>query len=384
MDNFTYRNPVKILFGRGQTAKIAAEIPEGAKVMLTCGGGSIRRNGVYDEVREALKGMVPVEFWGIEPNPSFETLMKAVAVARAEAVDYLLAVGGGSVVDGTKFIAAATPFNGDPWEIVGRRARPSTALPFGCVLTLPATGSEMNCNAVITRLETKEKLSFGNPAVFPLFSVLDPLHTLSLPQVQVANGIVDAFVHVAEQYITLPVGAAIQDRFAEGILRTLIEEGPATLANPADYASRANLVWSATMALNGLIGCGVPQDWSTHMIGHELTAFFGLDHAQTLAIVLPSLLSVQRDSKRRKLIRYARRVWDIFNKDEDKAVEEAIAKTASFFEGLGLPTRLSKLGITEDISTTIIERFRARNVLPMGESGTLTAERVAEVLQGAM
>ena len=381
MYNFVFRNPVKILFGRGQTAHIAKEIPAGAKVMLTCGSGSIRSNGVYDEVRAALEGFDCIEFWGIEPNPSFETLMKAVVAARAEKVDFLLSVGGGSILDGTKFIAHAVPFEGDPWDVIKLKAPTKTALPIGCVMTLPATGSEMNRGAVITRRETQEKLAFHSDLSFPRFSVLDPQHTFSLPPKQVANGIVDTFVHVTEQYLTFPVGAALQDRFAEAILRTLIEEGPKTLVDPTDYDSRANLVWCAAMALNGLIGCGVPQDWASHGIGHELTAFFGLDHAQTLAVILPNLLWVQRESKRGKLLQFAKRVWGIAGQDEDAMIEEAIAKTRAFFESLGLPTHLEALGAKEDIAEATISRFQARGILPMGEGKDLTAEKIREILR---
>ncbi|MDR1840588.1 MAG: iron-containing alcohol dehydrogenase [Holophagales bacterium] len=381
MNNFIFQNPVKIIFGRGQTAQISAEIPKGARLMITCGGGSIRKNGVYDEVTAALKGVDYIEFWGIEPNPSYETLMKAVEVARGERVDFLLAVGGGSVVDGTKFISVAIPFEGDPWDMIKRKIKPTAAVPLGCVLTLPATGSEMNGGAVITRRKTKEKLALHSPLIFPRFSVLDPQHTYSLPPKQVANGIADAFIHVTEQYLTFPAQAAIQDRFAESILCALIEEGPKTLANPTDYDSRANLVWSATMALNGLIGCGVPQDWATHMIGHEMTAFFGLDHGQTLVIVLPGLLWVQRDSKRQKLIQYAKRVWNIDGGDEDALIKQAIDKTRTFFESLGLSTHLSELGVTEDIFETAITRFQSRNMLPMGDSKDLDADKIREILR---
>jgi len=381
MDGFNFQNPVKIIFGRDRLPSITSEIPKNSKLMITCGGGSIRKNGVYDKLINTLKGYNYIEFWGIEPNPVFETLMKAVEIAKAENIDFLLAVGGGSVADGTKLISAAIPFGGDPWEIVKRRAKPTKAVPFGCVLTLPATGSEMNCGAVITRRDTKEKLSFQSQLVFPRFSVLDPTFTYSLPTKQVANGIVDAFVHVTEQYLTFPAQAQIQDRFSEGILCTLIEEGPKTIANPTDYDARANLMWAATMALNGLIGCGVPQDWATHMIGHELTAFFGLDHAQTLAVVLPSLLLVQRDSKRQKLIQYAKRVWNINNGNEAELIESAIEKTRLFFESLGLPTRLSELGATEDISDVIVSRFQSRNMLPMGDSKDLSADKIREILR---
>ncbi|MDR2561721.1 MAG: iron-containing alcohol dehydrogenase [Holophagales bacterium] len=383
MDNFIFHNPVKIIFGRGQTPLIANEIPKSAKILITCGGGSIRKNGVYDQVINALKEHNHVEFWGIEPNPSFETLMKAVEMGQEEKIDFLLAVGGGSVADGTKLIAAAIPFEGDPWDIVRGKAKPASAVPFGCVLTLPATGSEMNCGAVITRRATKEKLSFRHPSVYPKFSVLDPEFTYTLPPKQVANGIVDTFVHVAEQYLTFPASAAIQDRFSEGILRALLEEGPKTLANPTDYDSRANLMWAATMGLNGLIGCGVPQDWATHWIGHELTAFFGLDHAQTLAVVLPNLLWAMRDSKRQKLLQYARRVWDIHDGNEEEAIERAIVSTRAFFEHLGLPTHLAELGITADCSDEMIVRFQARGMLPMGESKTLDEGKIKEIMRAA-
>jgi NADP-dependent alcohol dehydrogenase len=288
MKNFEFQNPVKILFGKGQIAGITKEIPADAKILITYGGGSIKTNGVYEQVQQALAGRTVYEFGGIEPNPQLETLMRAVEMARTEKIDFLLAVGGGSVLDGTKFVAAAIPFEGDPWDILSKQAPIHSALPLGAVMTLPATGSEMNTFFVITKAATQEKLAAASPNVYPRFSVLDPTTTFSLPARQIGNGIVDAFTHTMEQYLTFPANAPLQDRMAEGILKTLMEEGPKTLANPSDYEARANVMWCATMALNGLIGVGVPQDWSTHEIGHELTALYGLDHAQTLAVVLPS------------------------------------------------------------------------------------------------
>lgn len=282
MQNFTFQNPTKILFGKGQIAHIDQEIPAGAKVLLTYGGGSIKRNGVYDQVKQALNGRPVLEFGDIEPNPRLETLLRAVEQVRAANVEFLLAVGGGSVLDGTKFIAAASCFAGDPWDIVARGAAVDHAVPLGAVLTLPATGSEMNPFAVITKWATREKLPFSSPLVYPRFSVLDPETSFTLPPRQISNGIVDAFVHTMEQYMTYPAAAPLQDRMAESILRTLIEEGPKTLANPGDYESRANVMWCATMALNGLIAVGVPQDWATHMIGHELTALHNVDHGKSV------------------------------------------------------------------------------------------------------
>ena len=340
MLNFTFQNPTKILFGKGQIANIAGEIAADARVLLTYGGGSIHRNGVYEQTRQALAGRTVVEFGGIEPNPEYKTLLRAVELGRTEKVDLLLAVGGGSVVDGTKFIGAAIPFAGEPWEILDQHAPVTASVPLAVILTLPATGSESNSFAVISRAETGQKLAFSSPFGYPRFAVLDPQTTFSLPPRQVANGIVDAFVHTLEQYLTFPVSAPLQDRFAESILQTLIELGPRTLAAPADYDLRASFVWCATMALNGLIGVGVPQDWSTHMIGHELTALYGIDHARTLATVIPHLLRVQAEAKAGKLAQYAARVWGIGEGSREQRIEAGIQATERFFESLGVPTQI--------------------------------------------
>ena len=380
MENFAFYNPVKILFGKGQIANIAAEIPAEAKILVIYGGGSIKTNGVYEQVKTALAGRSFLEFGGIEANPHLETLMKAVELIRAEGIDFLLAVGGGSVVDGTKFIAAAVPFEGDPWDILAKQAAVKAAIPFGAVLTLPATGSEMNTNSVVTKWETQDKLFFASPLVFPKFSVLDPETTYSLPIRQVSNGIVDAFTHVMEQYLTYPANAPLQDRMAESILKTLIEEGPKTLADLGDYKARANVMWCATMALNGLIGVGVPQDWATHMIGHELTALHGIDHAQTLAIVLPNMLTVQRDRKREKLLQYADRVWGLVDSTEDDRIDRAIQKTRDFFEAVGVRTKLSDYGVGLDVIPLITDRFQKRGFVALGEHQDVTPKVVEQVL----
>ncbi len=384
MQNFVYRNPVKVLFGRGQIAAIAREIPEGAKVLLTYGGGSIFRNGVHAQVRAALEGRTVLEFGGIEPNPRYETLMRAVEVCRERSVDFLLAVGGGSVLDGTKFVALAARHEGDPWDLVTRAARPKEALPLGAVLTLPATGSEMNAYAVVTREATREKRSFGSDLVYPRFSVLDPETTFSLPPRQIANGVVDAFTHTLEQYLTYPAQAPLQDRFAEGILLTLVEEGPKTLADPMDYGARAHWMRCAAQALNGLIGCGVPQDWATHAIGHEPTALHGLDHAQTLAVVLPSLLTVMEGPKREKLLQYGDRVWGLREASEDARIAGAIAATRAFFEGMGNPTRLSAYGVDGSSFPEILGRLEARPDFPLGEGRGVGASEVDAILRGAL
>ncbi|KFB71125.1 MAG: Alcohol dehydrogenase YqhD [Candidatus Accumulibacter phosphatis] len=367
MQNFTFHNPTRILFGQGRIADIAAEIPAGARVLITYGGGSVVRSGTLDEVKAALKNFTVFEFAGIEPNPTYETLMQAVALARREKVDFLLAVGGGSVIDGTKFIAAAIPFAGDPWDMLAKRAAVTSAIAFGSVLTLPATGSEMNNGAVITRRASNDKLAFLNDRLFPRFSVLDPSKTFTLPPRQVANGVVDAFVHIAEQYLTYPADAKVQDRFAEGLLLTLIEEGPRALREPENYAVRANLMWTATLALNGLIGAGVPQDWATHMLGHELTVLHGLDHAQTLAVVLPAMLQVRREEKRDKLLQYADRVWGLREGDAEARIDQAILRTRLFFESLQVPTRLSGYGIGVEAIGPLVAQLKRHGMVALGE-----------------
>lgn len=378
MQNFEFRNAVKILFGKGQIAKITAEIPAGARVLVTYGGGSIKKNGVYMQVMEALKGHTVVEFGGIEANPVYETLMKAVEIVKGEDIDFILAVGGGSVLDGTKFVAAAAKFPGEPWDMLSKNAPAQGAVPMGAVLTLPATGSEMNPMGVISRRSTREKLAA--PFCYPEFSVIDPETTFSLPPRQVANGIVDAFAHVLEQYMTYPANAPLQDRFAEAILTTLIEEGPKTLADPADYDSRANLCWCATMALNGLIAVGVPQDWATHMIGHEMTAFTGLDHGQTLAIIFPGTLAARKQQKHAKLLQYAARVWGIRSGTDDQKIDAAIDKTRAFFESVGVKTYLKDYGVEPTVIKKISTRFTERGTNSLGERGDIGPKVVEEIL----
>ncbi|PLX87996.1 MAG: NADH-dependent alcohol dehydrogenase [Desulfuromonas sp.] len=378
---FTFHNPTRILFGQGRIAELANEIPAGQKVLLTYGQGSIKKNGIFDQVAAALDGYEWSTFGGIEPNPTYETLMKAVEKIRLEKFDFLLAVGGGSVIDGTKFIAAAVNFAGDPWDILTKRAPITTALPFGSVLTLPATGSEMNNGSVITHKATQTKLPFMHPLVFPKFSILDPTTTFSLPAGQVANGVVDAFVHTVEQYLTYPVDAKVQDRFAEGLLLTLIEDGPQALSDPENEAVRANMMWSATLALNGLIGAGVPQDWATHMIGHEITALYGLDHAQTLAIVLPSVLQSQKEQKKEKLLQYAERVWGISTGSEDTRIDKAIRKTREFFEQMGIKTRLSDYGLDATIVPKLVDQLEQHGMIKLGERRTVTLEVSRQILE---
>jgi NADP-dependent alcohol dehydrogenase len=381
MQNFTFHNPTRIVFGEHQISQLTKLVPADARILFTYGGGSIKKNGVYDQVVEALKDRPLFEFGGIEPNPRYETLMRAAATVKENHLDFLLAVGGGSVIDGTKFIAAAVEFDGEPWDILAKHAPVTSALPLGCVLTLPATGTESNGNSVITRASTQEKLSFGSPLVYPQFAVLDPTTTYSLPPRQMANGVVDAFVHIMEQYLTFPVDAKVQDRFAEGLLLTLIEEGPRSLEEPTNYTVRANVMWAATMALNGLIGVGVPQDWATHMIGHEITALHGLDHAQTLAIVLPAVMQHQRQQKRDKLLQYGRRVWNLQHTDEDQLIDAAIAATRQFFEQMGTPTRLRDYQIEAASIDKLVAQLQSHNLLKLGEHGDITLDASRRILE---
>lgn len=381
MQNFIFSNPTKIAFGDGQIKELANLLPNDARILVTYGGGSIKNNGVYDQVVAALKGKTWFEFGGIEPNPHYETLMKATAMAKENRVDFLLGVGGGSVIDGTKLIAAAMHFEGEPWDILAKNAPVKKATPLGCVLTLPATGTESNGNSVITKAATQEKLGFGSPLVYPQFAILDPTTTYTLPPRQIANGVVDAFVHIMEQYLTYPVNAKVQDRFAEGLLLTLIEEGPKALQNPKNYDVRANVMWAATMALNGLIGVGVPQDWATHMIGHELTAMHGLDHAQTLAVVLPAVMQHQRKQKRDKLIQYGRRVWNVQHNDEEKVIDGAIQATRDFFEKMGNPTTLSGYGVDKESIPKLVAMLEKHNQVALGEHGDIKLEDSRRILE---
>lgn len=382
MYNFEYKNPVKIIFGKETIGKVAGEIPKDAKILLTYGGGSIKRTGVYDQVKNALQGFSLLEFGGIEANPHYETCMKAIEVVKAEKIDFLLSVGGGSVLDATKFIAAGALYeNGDPWDFLAKSGivNVEKALPIGAVLTLPATGSEMNGNSVITKVATQEKKAFGSPLVMPQFSILDPECVFTLPDKQVANGVVDAFVHVFEQYLTFKVNSPLQDRWAEGVLLTLVEEGPKVLANRKDYQAAANFMWSATMALNGIIAVGVPQDWATHMIGHELTAYHGIDHARTLAIVLPGMMHVKRHSKKDKILQYGQRIWGITEGSDEEKIDAAIAKTVEFFESVGIPTKLPDYNVPVDTIAKISSRFE-KSGLKLGEKGDIDFKEVEEIL----
>ena len=383
MQNFEFYGPTRVVFGKDTIKELSRLIPRDRKILMTYGGGSIKKNGVYEQVKKALEGYDLLEFGGIEPNPKYETLAKAVEIVKKEGVNFLLAVGGGSVLDGTKFIALASKYDGDDAydAIMIRAEHPASAIELADVITLPATGSEMNNGGVISRISTSEKLAFHNPNVFPKFSVIDPTVTFSLPERQTINGVVDTFVHTMEFNCTYDVNSPLQDIWAMGILRTLISEAPKALANPKDYDARANLFWCATCGLNYWISCGVPQDWSTHMIGHELTAFYGIDHGQSLAIVQPRLLRNQKVAKSYKLAKIAREVFGINESVDLKAADIAIDKIEEFYNSIGMKTRLADYGINpEEAAEKIRDRFRKRNVA-FGEKGAITADVAYEIVK---
>jgi len=384
MRDFNFQNPTRILFGRGQIENIAEHIPAEARILLVAGGGSIRENGVLDQVTKALAGRTVHEFWGIEPNPDVTALLPALAIVREQSIDFVLAVGGGSVIDGAKLIAAAAHTDAEPWAILAKGAKVTGALPLGVVLTLAATGSESNGAAAISNRETGQKLVFVSPHCFPRFAVLDPETTFSVPAKQVSNGIADAFVHVLEQYLTYPTGGVLSDRLAEALLLTLKEQGPLALREPTNYDVRANLMWAASLSLNGLIGQGVPQDWTTHHIGHELTALFGLDHARSLAVVLPAVLEARRQQKAEKLVQFGARVFGISAASEAEAIDATIAQTVAFFESLGIPTRLSAYGIGEDAIPQIVAKLKANRRLRMGERLDITPDTAGKILALAL
>ena len=381
MNNFEFQNPTRLIFGKGQIARLSQELPRDKKILVTFGGGSVKANGVYDKVMEALEGFDYIEFWGIEPNPKVETLRKAVKLCKEEGVGFILAVGGGSVLDGTKLIAAAACVENDAWELVRDASLAKGALPFASVMTLPATGSEMNRAAVISNLETGEKFAFYN--VFPVFSILDPETTFSLPPFQVACGLADTFIHVMEQYMTVTAVAPLMDRWAEGVLQTVVEVAPKVRADQHDYDAMSTYMLSATMALNGFVAMGVPQDWATHRIGHEITALTGMTHGQTLVIVLPGVLNVMREQKGDKILQYGERVWGIAEGTREERIDRTIAATEDFFRSLGLATRLSECSVGEDVVAEVVNRFKVRGTT-LGEKANIDYSVVEQILRQRM
>ncbi|OXX70607.1 NADH-dependent alcohol dehydrogenase [Vibrio sp. V19_P1S1T109] len=379
---FTYVNPTLIHFGQGQISAISQAIPTDQKVLVIYGGGSIKKNGVYDQVVSALTDHQWIEFSGVEANPTKETLDKAVAIVKEQDIDFILAVGGGSVIDGSKYVAAAAKYDGDGWDIMVGKHQVTEATPIGAILTLPATGSESNMGAVITKAQTQDKLAFMAPAVQPKFAVLDPDVMKSLPERQLINGIVDAWVHVCEQYLTLPTNAMVQDGYAETLLKNLLVLGQQYDQRDND-GWRANLMWTANQALNGLIGTGVPQDWATHMIGHEFTALWHVDHARSLAIVQPSLLRNQLENKRAKLEQMGKNVFGL-NQTSDLALR-TIDAIEAFYHSLNVPTQFADHNSSKQAAIdAVIAQLNAHGMLVLGEQQAITLEKSREILEQAI
>jgi NADP-dependent alcohol dehydrogenase len=388
MLNFEHQNPTQVVFGKDQLNKLSSYIKKfytGNKIMLAFGGGSIEKSGLLTAIQIELKSFELILFKGIEANPEYSTLMKAVSIIKEERIGFILAIGGGSVIDGVKFISGAANYDGNPWDVLERKENCvfKQVVPFGTILTLPATGSEVNSGAVISRKETKEKMTMGGPLFFPKFSFLDPRQIATLPERQIANGITDAFMHTLEQYLTYPSGNLLQERQAEAILSTLVEIGPEVLKNPSDYKLASNLMLCASHALNGNLRCGVPTDWATHMIGHELTAIFGIDHARTLAIIAPRLYEVKFENKCEMLVQYGKRVWNLTGSD-DFIAKTVIVKTEEFFQSLGIKTKISDyVEDTQNVHLEIRKRFEARNWLGLGERQDLTLDEVENIVKSA-
>ncbi|UVE16696.1 iron-containing alcohol dehydrogenase [Pseudomonas sp. LS44] len=383
MRSFTFFNPTRLHFGAGQIARLSEEIPASARILVTHGGASIFQNGVWQQVQDALSGYRLSRFAGIEANPQFATLLRGLEQARSSACDFILAIGGGSVIDGSKFIAAALCHDGDPLELL--TGTPITAaLPLGCVVTLAATGSESNGSGLVSHAARQEKLAFSSPLLCPRFAILDPNTTFSLPPRLISNGVIDAFVHTLEYYLTYSAHAPLQDRYAEALLRTLIEEGPLALASPASYGARANLMLCANQAMNGLLGCGMPQDRPTHLIGRELAALYHIDHAQTLAVIFPALLGEYRAAYHAKLLQYAERVWDFSRGDPEARVDAALNATRDFFRRLGAATQLGELGLDAAAIEQILAQLKRHGVATLDEQAELDLTRCERILLRAL
>lgn len=379
---FSYLNPTQIHFGQGQISTIGNTIPTSDKVLVIYGGGSIKNNGVYQQVAQALKNHTWVEFSGVEPNPTKETMDKAVAIAKEQDIDFILAVGGGSVIDGSKYVAAASHYDGDGWDILVGKHKVSSAIALGTILTLPATGSESNMGAVLTKAETQDKLAFMTPHIQPKFAVLDPDVMKTLPEKQLINGLVDAWVHVCEQYLTTTHGAMVQDGFAEALLKNLLVLGGQFEQRDNDQW-RANLMWTANQALNGLIGSGVPHDWATHMIGHEFTALWNVDHARSLAIVQPALLRNQFEVKKAKLEQMGRNVFGLT--PSENLANQTIEAIESFYHSLGVATTFSDYqGSKEQAVDAVIEQLTQHGMVTLGENQAIDLEQSRNILYHAI
>ncbi|MGF9765417.1 iron-containing alcohol dehydrogenase [Bacillus albus] len=353
MQNFVFRNPTKLIFGKGQLEQLKAEIPQfGKKVLLVYGGGSIKRNGIYDNVLSILKDINAevFELTGVEPNPRVSTVKKGIQICKENGVEFILAVGGGSVIDCTKAIAAGSKYDGDVWDIVTKKAFASEALPFGTVLTLAATGSEMNAGSVITNWETNEKYGWGSPVTFPQFSILDPVHTESVPRNQTIYGMVDIMSHVLEQYFHHGTNTELQDRYCESVLKTVIETAPKLLSDLESYEHRETILYCGTMALNGILAMGVKGDWATHNIEHAVSAVHDIPHGGGLAILFPNWMKHVVDENVSRFKQFAIRVFDVETdgKTDREIALEGIEALRQFWTSIEAPVTLADYAIGEN------------------------------------
>ncbi len=384
MDNFTFSNPTKLIFGKGQLEQLKTEVPKyGNKVLIVYGGGSIKRNGLYDEVVHLLNeiGAKVFELSGVEPNPRLSTVHKGVNICKEEGVDFLLAVGGGSVIDCTKLIAAGSKYDGDAWDLVTKKAFASEALPFGTVLTLAATGSEMNSGSVITNWETNEKYGWGSPAVFPKFSILDPVNTFTVPKDQTIYGIVDMMSHVFEHYFHLTDHTELQDRMCEGLLLTVMETAPKLLQDLENYEHRATILYSGTMALNGMLSMGFRGDWATHNIEHAVSAVYDIPHGGGLAILFPNWMKHNLHIKPERFKKLAIRVFGV--NPEGKTTEEVglegIEKLREFWNSIGAPSRLADYNIDDSQIEVMADKAMING--EFGNFAKLNKEDVLKIYQ---
>ncbi len=353
MLNFNYSIPTKIFFGKSQISVLGEQIKKyGSKVLLAYGGGSIKNNGIYDKVIEIFKNnhIEFVELSGIDPNPRVTSVREGVKLCRENNIDFILAVGGGSTIDCSKVIAASYYYEGDPWDIVIKKAKINKSLPIGSILTLAATGSEMDSGAVISNMDTNEKLGVGHPSMAPKFSILDPEYTFTVPKNQTAAGTADIMSHIFEAYFSKTKDAYIQNRMAESILKTCIKYGKIAVEEPENYEARANLMWASSLAINGLLSYGKSEPWSVHPMEHELSAFYDITHGVGLAILTPNWMKyVLSDENVNDFYEYGVNVWNI-NSDENKyeVAKKAINKTREYFNELGIPATLKEVGINEE------------------------------------
>ncbi|BBI36379.1 iron-containing alcohol dehydrogenase [Cohnella abietis] len=387
MNSFELYNPTKLVFGADKIGQLGELVtPYGKRILLVYGGGSIKSSGLYNDVLYQLEGIGAIvhELPGIEPNPRLATVNKGINICRAEKIDFILAVGGGSVIDAAKAIAAGALYDGDVWDFTVRQATIQEALPLGTVLTLAATGSEMNGNSVISNWETKQKRAMGSKLIYPKFSILDPKLTYTVPANQTVNGIVDIMSHVFEQYFSLTTDIPLQERFAESILLTVIENGEKALENGSDYDARANLLLAGTYALNGTLPNGVSTDWATHGIEHEVSAIYDIAHGAGLAIIFPNWMKHVYKERASKFVQYAVRVWgvDPNGKSDDEIALEGIEATRNYFTRIGAPATLGELGINDEQLDRMAEE--ATKYGPIGSFKMLSKEDVLSILTASL